>query len=124
MAATSKQLTDTKRLKYIRVLERFVRSIMGYLAKEDACSYEGFCTKVATQEGFLHKVEAVPLYKEEFSELFGLVERIRLLAKSPCEDFAALQERLLHDSNRLHKLKNNKKYKKDKHSQKKFSEWD
>ncbi len=121
---TEKQIEETQRLKYVRVLERFVRSVIGYLVKEDECDFEGLQARVAKQYEFLKKVEPVYLYKEEFQFVERMVQTLLNAADSECEDFKKLREDLLHQSNIIHKNKNQKRYKKDKHSKKKFKEWD
>ena len=124
MALSEKRSSDLKRTKYIRALDRFLRSVMGYLAKEKDNSFEGFQARVSVQKKFLEAVESVAIYKEEYIQTKLLVERIVHISDEECENFQELKESLLYLSNQLHKLKNQKKYKKEKHTQKKFSEWD
>jgi hypothetical protein len=124
MAMSQKQQQETQRLKYVRVLERFVRSVIGYLVKEDESTFEGFVARVEKQYEFVKKVEPVALYKTELQEVEHLVQELLNVADHECEDFDKLRDDLLHKSNQLHKNKNQKKYKKDKHSKKKFKEWE
>ena len=121
---SQKQLDEAQRLKYVRVLERFVRSVIGYLVKEEETNFEGFQTRVSKQYEFLKKVEPVYLYKEEFQTTERFVQQLLNVADTECEDFSKLKDELLHQSNLIHKTKNQKRYKKDKHSKKKFKEWD
>jgi len=124
MAMTQKQIEEAQRLKYVRVLERFVRSVIGYLVKEEDVDFQGFQARVSKQYEFLKKVEPVYLYKEEFQLVERFVQTLLNLADHGCDDFEKLREDLLHQSNIIHKNKNQKRYKKDKHSKKKFKEWD
>lgn len=124
MAMSQKQLDEAQRLKYVRVLERFVRSVIGYLVKEDDIDFLGFQARVAKQYEFLKKVEPVYLYKEEFQITERFVQQLLNVSERECEDFDKLKEDLLHQSNVIHKTKNQKRYKKDKHSKKKFKDWD
>ncbi len=101
-----------------------MRSVIGYLVKEEDTDFEGFCKRVQKQNSFLERVEAVPLYKEEFSQIEKFVKELQALAVSECEDFQKLRADLLYRSNTIHKQRNQRKYKKDKHSKSKFSDWD
>lgn len=121
---SQKQIEETQRLKYVRVLERFVRSVIGYLVKEEETDFEGFQARVAKQYEFLKKVEPQYLYKAEFQTIERLVQELLNRADQECENFKKLREDMLHLSNQLHKDKNQKRYRKDKHSKKKFKEWD
>ena len=121
---SQKQQQEAQRLKYVRVLERFVRSVIGYLVKEDACDFEGFVARVEKQYEFVKKIDPVALYKAEFQEVERLVQELLNLSSHECEDFEKMREDLLYKSNQLHKNRNQKKYKKDKHSKKKFKEWE
>lgn len=124
MALTQKQKDEAQRLKYVRVLERFVRSVIGYLVKEEDVNFEGFQARVAKQYEFVKKVDPVHLYKEEFQLVERFVQQLVNTADHECEDFDKLREALLHQSNLIHKNKNQKRYKKDKHSKNKFKDWD
>lgn len=121
---SQKQQDEAQRLKYVRVLERFVRSVIGYLVKEEETDFEGYQARVAKQYEFLKKVEPVYLYKEEFQMIERLVQQLLNVADHECEDFKKLREDLLRQSNLLHKTKNQKRYKKDKHQKGKFKDWD
>jgi len=118
-----KREQDAKRLKYIRLLERFVRSVIGYLVKEENASFGGFKAKVTKQARLLNVAPKEELYKEEMAMLESFVEKLKSSASAECEDFASLREELLYQSNQLEKQKNQRKYKKDKHYRSKFEEW-
>lgn len=121
---SQKQLDEAQRLKYVRVLERFVRSVIGYLVKEEDIDFEGYQARVAKQYEFLKKVDPVYLYKEEFQLSERFVQQLLNAADGECEDFDKMREELLHQSNIIHKNKNQKRYKKDKHFKHKFKDWD
>ena len=119
-----KRVQETKRLKYIRLLERFVRSVIGYLVKEENASFGGFKAKVTKQARLLDVAPKEELYKEEMVMLENFVDKLRSSASAECEDFASLRDELLYQSNQLEKQKNKRKYKKDKHHSSKFEEWE
>ncbi len=119
-----KRAQDARRLKYVRVLERFVRSVMGYLVKEDDITFGGFKGKVTKQGRLVDVTPKEELYKEEMVMLEQFVQKLRDAAAGECEDFAKLREELLYQSNQMQKQKNRRKYKKDKHQNKKFDEWE
>ncbi|KIM11538.1 MAG: hypothetical protein KU37_04865 [Sulfuricurvum sp. PC08-66] len=114
---------ELKRIRYIRALERFLRSIMGYLAKEQGRNFGEFCMRVDKQRDFLAQVEAVPLYKEQLLFTQQLVQRIlNATTIESSEEFEKLANEILYASNQLHKNKNNAKYKKDKHAKAAYDE--
>lgn len=119
-----KKEEDSKRLKYTRAIERFVRSVIGYLVKEEESTFEGFVERVHKQLEFVEKVEPVTIYKEEFQVVENFVNELIHIANGTCDDFTKLRNDLLHKSNQLHKRKNQKKYKKDKHQKSKYREWE
>ena len=66
---SSKREDNTKRLRYIRVLERFTSSIINYLTKVDEPTKEVFNKKVDNNRRYLDRIEKIALYKGEFNEL-------------------------------------------------------
>ena len=122
MALSAKQQEDADRLRYIRVTERFIRSVVGYLVKEDDVTFEGFCARVYKQKAFMDKAKKVPLYKAEYTQMLVFVTQLLSATKDEPEDFEKLRGDLLHTSNQLHKSRNNTKYKKDKHSKHKYND--
>ena len=108
----------------MRVLERFVRSVIGYLVKEENASFGGFKAKVTKQGRLVDVAPKEELYKEEMVMLERFVAKLRESASAECEDFAKLREELLYHSNQMEKQKNKRKYKKDKHQGRKFDEWE
>lgn len=119
-----KRTQDARRLKYVRVLERFVRSVMGYLVKEEEITFGGFKGKVTKQGRLVDVTPKEELYKEEMVMLEQFVQKLRDAAAGECEDFGVLRDELLYQSNQMQKQKNRRKYKKEKHQNKKFDEWE
>lgn len=120
MALGAKQKEDANRLRYIRVIERFIRSVVGYLVKEEKADFEGFCARVAKQKTFLDQVEPAVLYKAEYTKREQFVKTLLDATKEVPEDFSTLKSSLCYTSNQIHKNKNNMKYKKDKHTKHKY----
>lgn len=124
MAKTSgKKTENTKRLRYIRVLERFMKSITRYLAKSKEVSREVFDKKVDNNRKYLERIEQVALHKGEFGDLEKLVKKIIAFRESD-EGIDTIKEELLYTANQLEKSINNRRYKKDKHTADKFKDWE
>ena len=123
MAASQKAIDNSNRLRYIRALERFHKSIISYLSNTPELSHKGFDKKIANALKLLNRVEEIPLYKGELQELQKLVKKI-IGFKESSEDIENIKEEILHSSNQLDKSKNARRYKKDKHANSKYSEWD
>jgi hypothetical protein len=121
--ATSKQVENSKRLRYIRVLERFTKSITNYLFKADDISKEVFDKKVDNNLRYLERTEKVPLYKGEFSDLENLVNKI-LEYRAGDEDIGRIKEDVLYNANQIEKSQKRRQYKKDKHTSDKFKDWE
>lgn len=118
----SNKIDSAVRLKYIRVLERFLRSVISYLSIPEGITKEGYNKKIENNLKYFQKTQSVVLYKGEFSDLESLVKEIILKADSE-ESIEELKNEILYKSNKLEKTKNNRKYKKDKHKAEKFNEW-
>jgi hypothetical protein len=118
----SNKIDSAVRLKYIRVLERFLRSVISYLSIPEGITKEGYSKKIENNLKYFQKTQSAVLYKGEFSDLESLVKEIILKADSE-ESIEELKNEILYKSNKLEKTKNNRKYKKDKHKAEKFNEW-
>ncbi|MBN2894492.1 MAG: hypothetical protein JXK05_01185 [Campylobacterales bacterium] len=114
---------DAKRLRYIRILERFSQSIINYLFKTEAPTKEQYLRKVANNVAYLQRTEKAALYKEEYNALEGLVARMIALAESE-ESIEEIKSELLYAANQIEKSMNRRRYKKEKHSQEKFADWE
>ncbi len=124
MASQSqKKEENSKRLRYIRILERFTRSILNYLAKSETLSKEGFDKKVDNNLKYFNRVEKVALYKGAFSELEAMANQM-VVFRNADASIEMIKSQLLYAANQLEKSMNSKKYKKDKHGSKKFEEWE
>ena len=122
-AGSNKKEENAKRLRYIRVLERFTRSIVHYLFKSEIISKEIFDKKVDNNLKYLNRIESVALYKGELSELEDLANLI-LRFRNSDDEMDTIKSKVLYASNQLEKNVNSRKYKKDKHGAKKFDEWE
>lgn len=105
---------NAKRIRYVRLLSRFVSGILSYLAKSDHPSKEQFDQKVTMNFRFLAKNEAVKLYKEEYIALEGMAQKILNFQNSDT-DITTIKEELFYAQNQLEKRMNAVRYKKSKH---------
>jgi hypothetical protein len=71
----------------------------------------------------LHKVEEIALYKGDLQELQKLVKKI-ISYREGDKDILEIKEEILYGSNQLDKTKNARRYKKDKHSQSIYEDWE
>jgi hypothetical protein len=123
MAASKKSVDNANRLRYIRALERFHKSLNSYLVNSDDLSKEKFIKKVENGLKLLNRVEEVQLYKGELQDLETLVKKI-IAYKDSDVDIEKIKEEITYASNQLDKSKNARRYKKDKHTQSKYKDWD
>ena len=123
MAASKKAIENANRLRYIRALERFSKSILSYLSNSDMLDNEKYNKKIDNALKLLNRVEEVQLYKGELQDLQQLVKKM-IGYKNSQEDIDNIKEELLYSANQLDKSKNAKRYKKDKHSHAKYKEWE
>ena len=98
------------RVKYIRALERFVKSAVALLKRDDFDA-ELFAKRMAKNYEILSKAEAVNLDSPYTKALESFAKNIM----SASEQNRIDQGVLVREANALEKLKNNKSYKKDKH---------
>lgn len=123
MAASQKAITNSNRLRYIRALERFHKGMISYLMNTPELTHKSFNKKIDNSLKLLNRIEEVDLYKGELKDLQILVKKM-ISYKDSEEDIENIKEELLHSSNQLDKSKNARRYKKDKHSNAKFDEWE
>ncbi len=123
MAASNKAINNANRLRYIRALERFHKSMMGYLNNTPEVTQEKYDKKIVNALKLLNRVEEMPLYKGELQDLQMLVKKM-IAYKESQKDINEIQNDILHASNQLDKSKNARRYKKDKHMNAKYDEWE
>jgi hypothetical protein len=123
MAASKKAIDNANRLRYIRALERFSKSIISYLDKSESVTKERYDKKIENALRLYERVEEIALYKGDLQELQKLVKKMIAYAQSQ-EDIQTIQEDLLYCANQLDKSKNARRYKKDKHSKAKYLDWE
>ena len=120
---SSKREDNTKRLRYIRVLERFTSSMVNYLTKVEEPTKTLFDKKVDNNRRYLDRIEKIALYKGEFSELEKLVDKIILYREGEAE-IEEIKKDILYSANQIEKSVNQRQYKKDKHNHSKFKDWE
>ncbi len=123
MATSKKAVDNANRLRYIRALERFHKGMISYLLNTQELTSKGFDKKIDSSLKLLNRIEEITLYKGELQDLQKLVKKM-ISYKGSQEDIENIREELLYSSNQLDKSKNAKRYKKDKHVNSKFDEWD
>jgi len=123
MAASQKMVDNSNRLRYIRALERFHKSMISYLLNTPELTKERYDKKITNALKLLNRVEEVVIYKGELKDLQMLVKKM-INYKDVEEKIDDIKNDILHSSNQLDKSKNARRYKKDKHSKHKFDEWD
>lgn len=123
MAASQKAIDNAHRLRYIRALERFHKGMVSYLLNTEELTHKGFNKKIDNSLKLLNRIEEIALYKGELQDLQTLVKKM-VSFKDSDKDIENIREELLYSSNQLDKSKNAKRYKKDKHTNSKFDDWD
>ncbi len=123
MSASKKIIDNSNRLRYVRALERFHRSIISYLLNTKELTHEGFSKKIDNALRVLNRIEAIELYKGDLQDLQRLVTKISSYKESS-SDINEIKEDILYRSNQLDKSKNARRYKKDKHINSKYDEWE
>ena len=123
MAASQKAVDNANRLRYIRALERFHKGMISYLLNTEELTQKGLDKKITNSLKLLNRTEEMALYKGELQDLQKLVKKM-ITYKESDEDIENIKEEILYSSNQLDKSKNAKRYKKDKHANSKFDEWD
>jgi len=121
--ASQKAIDNSQRLRYIRALERFHKSILSYLLNTPELTIDGYNKKIINALKVLERVEEVDIYKGELQDLQKLVKKMIDYRDSDTE-IDDIKEILLYSSNQLDKSKNSRRYKKDKHTQSKYDDWE
>ncbi|MEN4053570.1 MULTISPECIES: hypothetical protein [Sulfurimonas] len=123
MAASKKAIENSNRLRYVRALERFHKSITSYLSNTPELTKERYNKKIDNALKVYNRVDEIALYKGELQDLQKLVKKM-IAYKESDETIENIKEDLLYSSNQLDKSKNARRYKKDKHSKAKYEEWE
>ncbi len=123
MAATPKAIDNSNRLRYMRALDRFHKSIISYLLNTPELTQERLDKKIQSAQKLLNRVTEIALYKGELQDLQTLVKKI-ISFKESSKNIEEIKEEILHGSNQLEKSKNARRYKKDKHASEKFDDWE
>ena len=121
--ASQKVIENSNRLRYVRALERFHKSIISYLQSTSELSKGGYAKKIESSLKVLQKVEEASLYKGDLQDLQKLIFKMISFADAD-KEIQQIKEELIYTSNQLEKTKNARRYKKDKHSQSKFDDWE
>ncbi len=123
MAASKKVVENSNRLRYVRALQRFQKSMLSYLSNSDALTKEKYDKKIENALKLLNRVEESQIYKGELQDLQAHVKKM-IAYKNSQTDIESIKEDILYSANQLEKSKNAKRYKKDKHSHSKFQDWE
>jgi hypothetical protein len=121
--ASQKAIDNAMRLRYVRAIERFHKSITSYLTSTADLTKEGYVKKIESALKLLLKVEEIVLYKGDLQELQKLVQKMIAYRESE-KEIGEIKEDILYLSNQLEKTKNARRYKKEKHSRSIYEEWE
>jgi len=111
----------TIRLRYIRLLEKFNTKAIGLL-KYDNFDLELYKKAMLKAYQDLQKAKTCELYSEYPVAVKNLAQTILNTLENHSKDFEEERANILKHANLLDKLRNNNRYKKDKHKKKKFTD--
>lgn len=120
--ASDKRIENAQRLRYIRLLERFFKSVISYLTKSEEPSKENYIKRINNNSKYLDRTDPVALYKSELIALEELVKKMKALATSE-DTIEEISAEILRAANKLEQSSNNRRYKKDKHKNEQFKDW-
>lgn len=112
------------RLKYVRALEKFLRSNLSYL-KDPTFDFQIFQSRVDKTYKILKEIEAVRLdsaYPIALQNYVNLILKVLHVGKLSSDEESAVLNNLLKEANLLDKEKNSTRYKKDKHKAQSFND--
>lgn len=121
--ASDKRVESAQRLRYIRLLERFFNSVISYLTKSEEPTKEQYIKRIFNNSKYLDRTEPIPLYKSELTDLENLVKKMKALAESELT-IEEISSDILHTANKLDQSNNNRRYKKDKHKNEQYKDWE
>jgi len=102
--ASQKAIDNAMRLRYLRAIERFHKSITSYLTSTADLTKEGYVKKIESALKLLLKVEEIVLYKGDLQELQKLVQKMIAYRESE-KEIGEIKEDILYLSNQLRKNK-------------------
>lgn len=120
--ASQKAIDNANRLKYVRALERFHKSVVGYLSSGSDVTLDSYKKKIQNSLKLLERVQEAQLYKGDLQDLQKLVKKI--IAFCDSDDIENIKSEILYASNQLDKTKNSRRYKKEKYSQSNYDDWE
>jgi hypothetical protein len=123
MAASKKAIENSNRLRYVRALERFHKSIVSFLNSSSELTKERYDKKIDNALKLYNRVEEVTLYKGELQDLQKLVKKMISYVDTH-QSIEEIKDDILYSSNQLEKSKNARRYKKDKHAKSKYADWE
>lgn len=121
--ASEKRIENAQRLRYIRLLERFFNSIIAFLSKSENPTKEQYVKRIVNNSKYLDRTEPIALYKSELNDLEALVKKMKTLAAGD-KSIEDISSEVLHSANKLEQSNNNRQYKKDKHRDEQFKDWE
>jgi RNA binding exosome subunit len=123
LAASKKVIESSSRLRYVRAMERFHKSLVSFLSSTAELGKEAYEKKIDAALKVFQRVDAVELYKGDLQDLENLIKKMISYRNSETQ-IAEIKTDILYRSNQLEKNKNARRYKKDKHSQSKYEDWE
>lgn len=110
-----------QRIKYIRVLEKFLTRTISILKLENFDKNQFIFRSKKNLED-LKKTKAIDLYSQYYSNLNDFIAKTASYIENSSDDFEQEKNSLLKDANLLQKEKNKSNYKKDKHKKQTFND--
>jgi len=104
-------------------MERFHKSLVSFLSSTAELGKEAYEKKIDAALKVFQRVDAVELYKGDLQDLENLIKKMISYRNSETQ-IAEIKTDILYRSNQLEKNKNARRYKKDKHSQSKYEDWE
>ncbi|PHR54254.1 MAG: hypothetical protein COA44_13620 [Arcobacter sp.] len=121
--ASEKRVENAQRLRYIRLIERFFNSVISYLTKSEEPSKENYIKRIVNNSKYLDRTDPIALYKSELTQLEDLVKKMKELATSDL-NIDEISSTILRAANKLDQSNNNRRYKKDKHKNAQYKDWE
>ena len=94
--ASQKAIDNSNRLRYIRALERFHKSMISYLSNTQELTKESYDKKIDNAQKLLNRVEEIAIYKGEIQDLQKLVKKM-INYKDSDDDIQDIKDDILVD---------------------------